>query len=1410
MLNLQPDDNWGICYPGYEGQIYISCVGWDKQDSVWATFLIEVDPLIDLSPHPGFYRGCIDGHRPLKVWIWSSGDEGYDCDKEGDPVLAHSGELVETATDLSIPGRGMRLNFTRTHRSSGRGVPQDMLCWFSQGKRPWRFPLGYGWTHSYNMYIDTLLSFDTPPSLRGVWLHEGCGRSKVYVWDSLSGEFSPRHGNRSYLTYAGATGGADSLILYNTDGSTYFFNTQYRLSSTKDKRGNQMSFKYSGGNLDTIIDTRERKYFLSYDNRHLLTRLYDGTDTLGPYTEYKYKHISNDTLADTIHVLSSVTRHYPGAGSDSIVVLDRYFYDDTLYKMITHVLPTGEYNENNEQTWHYKKGDRCNYWYDNWGRAKYEEIVKGNGDTVLTNDKVVYKTRFQYALSVGDNKMPDSTVITYYQSPVADTANDPLLPAPDPDTLSARFIKVVQYETTSVPRSETVVPQNGAPWTRTSFQNQDQSVTKTVTPAGDTINYWYSTYTCGDSTKYRQQVDSIQYDYPTGPKVKYSYAYPDPDSMPGFFLLEHEWDELGRKTDYFWDLNHYTFDSLWYTDRVLADGDGTPDTVRLKYLHSPTGNLMKTTDANGNATVYHYQGGDTTGAYLGEVRRLMGMSSDDELVTKYKYNETTGLLDTLIYFHDYPTDSQIVTYQYDVMRRLKTIRYPDATDESFVYDKRGNLTEKTISKGAAVYFKAQYEYGPLDNLTKVREFPDPGISQYAGTVYEYNQHGDLIKFTNTNSVSIEYTYDAGRLIKVEYPDTTLDSLMYEDCCRKVAKRDRRGNVIENTYDSRHRLISKHYYSSLQQYQNTLPADSLLFDYDSVGNMVQMFDKYGYQYYHYDGLDRLDSIKIPYQNLGAEYLYDPVGNRTYYFLGDTLGNPHFTQIYDLYDKADRVGRTRLISSPTDTTTLSFSYWDNGLTKAVTYPNGATERYVLTPRGNIDTVETSTIGPSLYSFDYRYNGLGDRDTVTLKISMPVGPAVTGTIAYDYDGLRRLTDAVYSIGLNPQSPISYSYDPVGNRLKKKTSTDSTLYTYNERNNRLLQAGLFQYSYDSTGNQTSKLGPAMQECEYSYDFENRDTMIVRKHTDDTLLFKYDGSGRRFMKSAPGDTLNYAYDGIYQTCEFDAQEAVKAIYAYANGLLLAKIVSPAAGPAPKYFYHHDGLGSIIGMTDTHGSVVQSYRYDEFGRLLQEASPTGPHSNYKYTAQEYDGTISELYNYRARYYDPEIGRFTQEDPALVASPGRLAGFQFPHSLGRLTGNVNNPLMLNAYPYVVNNPINMIDPTGENVQICTYLPERIHGYLRFSECSNIDPAQGWGFAEREAYKGKYWMGWLPAEVRPEEELGKCRTALRGESADRCIYSYIQITRALAAAGILQYHFLMFNCYDWATLGIGICSPAHEKP
>jgi len=103
---------------------------------------------------------------------------------------------------------------------------------------------------------------------------------------------------------------------------------------------------------------------------------------------------------------------------------------------------------------------------------------------------------------------------------------------------------------------------------------------------------------------------------------------------------------------------------------------------------------------------------------------------------------------------------------------------------------------------------------------------------------------------------------------------------------------------------------------------------------------------------------------------------------------------------------------------------------------------------------------------------------------------------------------------------------------------------------------------------------------------------------------------------------------------------------------------------------HSDHLGSATLTTDINGNRVGDLRYTPYGVTRYEwgSIPT----NRRFTGQRWDSVLG-LYDYRARHYDPALGRFISADP-LVPEPG-------------------NPQALNQYAYVYNNPLGYIDPTG---------------------------------------------------------------------------------------------------------------------
>jgi len=99
-------------------------------------------------------------------------------------------------------------------------------------------------------------------------------------------------------------------------------------------------------------------------------------------------------------------------------------------------------------------------------------------------------------------------------------------------------------------------------------------------------------------------------------------------------------------------------------------------------------------------------------------------------------------------------------------------------------------------------------------------------------------------------------------------------------------------------------------------------------------------------------------------------------------------------------------------------------------------------------------------------------------------------------------------------------------------------------------------------------------------------------------------------------------------------------------------------------YFSQDALGSTRALTDAAGNLTDAYSYSAFG---ESYARTGSTSNpYQFTGQQYD-TATGLYSMRARYYDLGVGRFLTRDT-------------FPISY-------DNPIELNRYVYVANNPVN---------------------------------------------------------------------------------------------------------------------------
>jgi RHS repeat-associated protein len=275
------------------------------------------------------------------------------------------------------------------------------------------------------------------------------------------------------------------------------------------------------------------------------------------------------------------------------------------------------------------------------------------------------------------------------------------------------------------------------------------------------------------------------------------------------------------------------------------------------------------------------------------------------------------------------------------------------------------------------------------------------------------------------------------------------------------------------------------------------------------------------------------------------------------------------------------------------------------------------------------------------NYTYNTAGQ---ITQNIDQ------SGTHAYGYDALDRLTSATYT----GTAAESYAYDSVGNRTSSQRSAS---YSY-QPFNRLTATTAATYLYDNNGNMTTKT-EGSGTTQFAWDFENRLTQVVTPSSG-SVSYKYDALGRR-IQSAPstGASTNFTYDG-----DDVAQDktSTNVITEYLNGPSIDNKIRQKTGTT-LYYFAQDHLGSTTALTSSNGALVERETYDAYGNSVGSTR-----TRYGYTGRERDSLTGLQYN-RARFYDPQLGRFISEDPIGI------------------TGGINQ------FAYVSNNPQNGVDPSG---------------------------------------------------------------------------------------------------------------------
>ena len=199
--------------------------------------------------------------------------------------------------------------------------------------------------------------------------------------------------------------------------------------------------------------------------------------------------------------------------------------------------------------------------------------------------------------------------------------------------------------------------------------------------------------------------------------------------------------------------------------------------------------------------------------------------------------------------------------------------------------------------------------------------------------------------------------------------------------------------------------------------------------------------------------------------------------------------------------------------------------------------------------------------------------------------------------------------------------------------------------------------YKYDNQGN-TLEQKSSKGVISYTYDIYNRTRQITTENGD-IIKNKYDPLGFRYQKEVNGDTSRYIFDDWNVIAETNKEGEIKSREVRGYELLKKETDNKY------YFYHQNEHGDVTHLTNVDEEIENSYSYDVFGNVREEKENI--ENIFKYTGEQFDKETQQYY-LRARFYNPIVGRFTQED--IYRGDG-----------------------LNLYVYVINNPLLWVDPSG---------------------------------------------------------------------------------------------------------------------
>jgi RHS repeat-associated protein len=652
-----------------------------------------------------------------------------------------------------------------------------------------------------------------------------------------------------------------------------------------------------------------------------------------------------------------------------------------------------------------------------------------------------------------------------------------------------------------------------------------------------------------------------------------------------------------------------------------------------------------------------------------------------------------------------------VNVDYESVFSQPTHIYGDVTEQWRTYDlnqaTRPLKTSRVAGQGPITYsFDA---YGRILTMTDTLG--------HVTTWY----HQPMTTLGNTDSISApgllatRFTYDnRGRKITTRHPDGSTDSTYYDLINRVTATVDGFQHRTSYAYDSlflrsvtdpksQQYVFTTNALGWVEQEVSPGSAIPLIAAYDANGNVISTTNRRGGQVTHsFDALDRdtvvtadgqathilygandqfvrllnpesSDSLVMDAYGRLAQANTNRAGNT--YNINYSLGNdgrllglsatsPHWSGARGPTFTYDSTKNVKTLTSSFFTGSATITWNRDGLPTGVQYPNGLTSSSDFTQAHDVASLlfsglslgsrltrdslgRISAQAPANFAdeSEYQYNPDGSLASWSL---VPQQGFCTFNASYGYSCTTGI----------PTPAETYAYDAVGNNVSGGAS-----YTAN----RLMSTNGYSMLYDADGNLISKSKSGFSQT-LSWNSLGQLTSVTTNGT--TVTFGYDGLGRRVRKTASGITTGYLYGGADLLMDLDGSGNPVTEYAYWPGVDAPFAMSKGG---QTYYFAQDPTGNnITGLIRASDNSIQaSYGYTPFG-VQRSGSFDNVGNSLQFAARQYDSESQLLY-FRARYYDPQVGRFISEDPV------------------GLGGGIN------PYAYAGNDPINAVDPSG----LCTW-------------------------------------------------------------------------------------------------------------